>query len=48
MGVVFGCTYCLADRVWVVGNRQMRQMFADLLGHLLWSETHGGYVVGAQ
>lgn len=41
-------TDCLADRVGIVGDLQMREMLADLLGHLLWSETHGGDVVGTQ
>lgn len=38
----------LANRVRIVGDLQVRQMLADFLGHLLWSETHGSNVVGAQ
>lgn len=38
----------LANRVRIVGDLQMRQMLADFLGHLLWSEAHGSDIVRAQ
>lgn len=38
----------LADRVGIVGDLEVREMLADFLGHLLWSEAHGGDVVGTQ
>lgn len=55
-GFVCRCVYhvCLsrtdglADRVGIVGDLEVREMLADFLRHLLWSEAHGGDVVGAQ
>lgn len=38
----------LTDRVGIVGDLEVREMLADFLGHLLWSEAHGGDVVGTQ
>lgn len=43
-----GLTDGLADRVGIVGDLQVREVLADFLGHLLWSEAHGGDVVGTQ
>lgn len=36
----------LADRIRIVGDLEVRQMLADFLGDLLWSEAHGSDVVG--
>lgn len=41
-------TNVLADRVWFVGDLQVRKVFADLLHHLFGREANGGNVVGAQ
>lgn len=38
----------LADRVRVVGDLEVRQVLADLLGHLFRGEAHGSDVVCAQ
>lgn len=48
MTLVLVHTNCLAHRIWIVGDLKVREVFADLLGHLLWGEAHGRYVVGAQ
>lgn len=38
----------LPDCIQVVGDLEVRQVFAYFLRHFLWSEAHGSYVVGAQ
>lgn len=38
----------LPDCIQVVGDLEVREVLAYFLRHLLWSEAHGGYVVGTQ
>lgn len=38
----------LSDRICLVGDLEVREVFAYFLCHLFWSETHGGDVVSSE